>query len=295
MAKCERTVVAEKGMPNIFHKMIHTWVTYEVVKMLYLFGLKPTINEKLKEWSPDIYNLVKYVTDGKDHDKGSAERAREVLFKKTTHTAIFEKCTLGAKMILTKDKNLISLLPIVMLTWLRQLQEYFQDNDNDWNTHGRYYGAEEPNKKYPLKNVIMKDSKGETHEITEYKHVKPKVKQNENKPTVCTSLEEWAMYILNPSIPTILDEAKRNDKETKKRWDKYTKKIGAKQIKTYEITNTDLTKEGQRNKGTDNNKATSLDKELDEMSNEELYDHIAVGLKGGLALLKKKWYQTNGN
>jgi hypothetical protein len=117
--------------------------------------------------------------------------------------------------------------------------------------------------------------------------VKPKVKQNENKPTVCTSLEEWAMYILNPSIPTILDEAKRNDKEIKKRWDKYTKKNGAKQIKTYEITNTDLTKEGQRNKGTDNNKATSLDKELDEMSNEELYDHIAVGLKGGLALLKK--------
>jgi hypothetical protein len=56
-----------------------------------------------------------------------------------------------------------------------------------------------------------------------------------------------------------------------------------------------LTKEGQCNKGTDNNKATSLDKELDEMSNEELYDHIALGLKGGLALLKKKWYQTNGN
>jgi hypothetical protein len=49
-----------------------------------------------------------------------------------------------------------------------------------------------------------------------------------------------------------------------------------------------LIKEGQRNKGTDNNKATSLDKELDEMNNEELYDHIAVGLKGGLALLKKK-------
>ncbi len=49
-----------------------------------------------------------------------------------------------------------------------------------------------------------------------------------------------------------------------------------------------MTKERQRNKGTNNNKATSLDKELDVMSNEELYDHIAVGLKGGLALLKKK-------
>ncbi len=134
----------------------------------------------------------------------------------------------------------------------------------------------------------MKDSKRETHEMMEYKHVKPKVKQNENKPTVCTSLEEWAMYILNPSIPTILDEVKRNDKETKKRWDKYTKTIGEKQIKTYEIANTDLTKEGQRNKGTDNNTATSLDKELDQMSNEELYVHIALGLKGGLALLKKK-------
>ena len=56
-----------------------------------------------------------------------------------------------------------------------------------------------------------------------------------------------------------------------------------------------MTKEGQRNKGTNNNKAISLDKELDKMSNEELYNHIAVGLKGGLALLKKKWYQTNGN
>ncbi len=54
LAKCETTVVAEIGMPNIFHKMIHTWVTYEVVKMLYLFELKPTINEKLKEWSPNI-------------------------------------------------------------------------------------------------------------------------------------------------------------------------------------------------------------------------------------------------
>ncbi len=76
--------------------MIHTWVTYEVVKMLYLFGLKPTINEKLKERSPNIYNLVKYVTDGKDHEKVSTERAHEVLFKKTTHTAIFEKCIFGA-------------------------------------------------------------------------------------------------------------------------------------------------------------------------------------------------------
>ncbi len=49
-----------------------------------------------------------------------------------------------------------------------------------------------------------------------------------------------------------------------------------------------MTKEGQRNKGTNNNKAPSKDKELDKMGNEELYDHIAIGLKGGLALLKKK-------
>jgi hypothetical protein len=286
--KCETTVVGGKGLPNIFHEMIHTWVTYEVVKMLYLFGLKPTINEKLKEWSPDIYNLVKYVTDIKDHDKENAERAREVLFKKTTHTAIFEKCTLGAKMILTKDRNLIGLIPIVMLAWLLQLQEYFQDNNNDWNTHGRYYGSEEQKRIYPLKNVVMKNSKGEKHEITEYRQVKLRVKQNENKPTVCTLLEEWAMYILNPSIPTILDEAKKNDRETKKRWERYTKKIGAEQIKTYMITNTDLTKGGQRDKGTDNNKATSEDKELSEMSNGELFDHIAVGLKDGLELIKKK-------
>ena len=90
MAKCETTVEAEKGMPNIFHEMIQTWVTYEVVKMLYLFGLKPTINVRLKDWSPDIYNLATYVTDGKDHDKGSAERARDVLFKKL-HTRLFLK------------------------------------------------------------------------------------------------------------------------------------------------------------------------------------------------------------
>jgi hypothetical protein len=59
-------------------------------------------------------------------------------------------------------------------------------------------------------------------------------------------------------------------RKQRKKWDKYTKKNGAKQIKTYKITNTDLTKEGQCNKGPDTNKATSLDKELDEMSNEEL-------------------------
>jgi hypothetical protein len=200
----------------MFHKMIQTWVMYENVKVLYLFGLKPTVNNNLETWSANIYNLVKYVNDKKRDDR-NAVRAVKILFQKTAHTANWIRCTFGAQTTLTNNKTLLRLLPIVMLTWFCQLEEHFLFGDTDWNEYGRYYGSNEIDEEFPLGKVCMKNQQNEKFTLTEYNHVKP----SEKSDTICPSLESWAMYILKPDIPIILDEAMKNDTETKKRWKKH--------------------------------------------------------------------------
>jgi len=43
--------------------MIQTWVTYEVVKVLYIYGLNPEPSEQLETVAPHIETYIKYVID----------------------------------------------------------------------------------------------------------------------------------------------------------------------------------------------------------------------------------------
>jgi hypothetical protein len=70
--------------------------------------------------------------------KGGADRLLTILFYKTLHSGYFAKLPFGSKDKFKKMPNTI--LPLVVLTWLRQLQEYFYkigDNkeSGDWNAH----------------------------------------------------------------------------------------------------------------------------------------------------------------
>ena len=108
----------------MFQDLIHSWVGYELVKVLLSFGLTPKICEDLEEWSPDLFNVFTYMGDKKrETKKNEAERILTILFQKTQHNSYFAKLLLGSKANFEKMPNAI--LPLVVLTWLRQLQEYF--------------------------------------------------------------------------------------------------------------------------------------------------------------------------
>jgi hypothetical protein len=92
-------------------------------------------------------------------------------------------------------------LPLVMLTWLRQLEEYFYKNgdtneNGDWNTHGKYcpVKARSVTKDFPFENINMSKANNTTvGKITSVSWIKPDNKINKK---VIKSLEEWAAKIL---------------------------------------------------------------------------------------------------
>ena len=76
--------------------------------------------------------------------KDEAERLLEILFNKTEHNSYFRKQPFGKKTKFLKMEN--ATIPLVILTWLQQLQEHFYlqptlNKSNDWSDHGRYCNA----------------------------------------------------------------------------------------------------------------------------------------------------------
>jgi hypothetical protein len=43
----------DRGAFNMFQVLMHSWVGYELVKVLLNFGLSPKIWQDLEDWSPD--------------------------------------------------------------------------------------------------------------------------------------------------------------------------------------------------------------------------------------------------
>ncbi len=92
-------------------------------------------------------------------------------------------------------------LPLVVLTWLRQLEEYFQENGDtnesgDWNAHGKYCPVKARNvsKEFRLDNIHMiKANSTAVTKITSVQWIKPDIKNNKK---VVKSLEEWEAKIL---------------------------------------------------------------------------------------------------
>jgi hypothetical protein len=137
--------VGDRGAFHLFQDMMHSWVGYELVKVLLVFGLTPTIGQDLKEWSPDLFHVFTYMADKtRSAHKDEGEKILNILFSRTEHSSYFAKVSFGSKANFEKMSNTI--LPLVVLTWLRQLQEnIYELSDNresaDWNKYGRYCSA----------------------------------------------------------------------------------------------------------------------------------------------------------
>jgi hypothetical protein len=174
-------------------------------------------------------------------------------------------------------------LCLVILTWLRQLQQCFFEKSNldpgrDWNKYGCYYGTGSSfiSGRSTLSNINMSTVKNETRTpVTDVHYFKP----NKDRTDILTSLEEWAARLLKPDITDILKVAKA-DSNTKKRFQ------CAKTPTNFKLTDMDYTTTGNNNcdKKTTYNSLPA--RNSDKTSNEMLLN-ISSAIKSALTSAQK--------
>ena len=117
---------SDRGQSLLFHEFMHLWVGYELVKVLRVFGLKPTcIREDVQSWSTDLYDFFMYFSDKKGNQdmEENAPRILDVIFTKTEYDGHFTSIRFSGKINVEKRRN--NILFLVVLTWLQKLQLYF--------------------------------------------------------------------------------------------------------------------------------------------------------------------------
>ena len=78
---------ADGGQSLLFHEFIQSWVGYELVKVLVTFELQPMrLNSSLKQWSPDLHDIFRYMQTRKPELRGRATEILDVLFNSTVHS-----------------------------------------------------------------------------------------------------------------------------------------------------------------------------------------------------------------
>ena len=113
----------DRGDSLVFQDFIQSWVGYELMKVLNVFGLQPKIRSDLATWSPDLFATFTYLSNrSNDRHKDKATKTLDLLFDQTEHNSCFGKLNFGSKEIFTTLNN--SSLFLLILTWLRQLEQY---------------------------------------------------------------------------------------------------------------------------------------------------------------------------
>jgi hypothetical protein len=72
----------------IFQQFIHSWLCFELVKLLYVFGLQPQIWSDISDWSQELHTTFNYFNN-KQHEehKVLALKVLDTLFDKTEHNS----------------------------------------------------------------------------------------------------------------------------------------------------------------------------------------------------------------
>ncbi len=85
------------------------------------------------------------------------------------------------------DNDMKYMIPIVILTWLMQLEEYFfKYEEETWAVFGDYLGNEKAEPKSLFRNVMLKNMSKQTYRVREYSNIKPgKTFKKKEEPFVC--------------------------------------------------------------------------------------------------------------
>jgi hypothetical protein len=283
----------DRGKHAIYLEMIQTWVTYEVVKVLYIYGLNPERSEQLETVAPHIETYIKYVIDTESNfaSHADAKEIHEVLLNKTQHAGTFAKCNFSGMADIKWKEEVKFMIPLLVLTWLRQLQQFFKRKQNklrSWSSLGSYaphLKLQHGEKSDPLAIVYMqKPGSIEQVKVQQFTDIKPDesyIKET-SKRVVFPSLEEWAMLILKPPHETRLEQAKNANEETKDRWNRC--KIKIQDGYQFQMTQTDFTKEKEDRTDEQTQKPTL---NYSNQSKEFLHAAIIDGLICGQLNMKK--------
>ncbi len=60
IAKKEVEVEDKGGNHGLFEHLMHSWIGYELVKVLLKYGLSPKLGSDLNKWSPESIELFSY-------------------------------------------------------------------------------------------------------------------------------------------------------------------------------------------------------------------------------------------
>jgi hypothetical protein len=69
------------------------WVTYELFKVIYIFGLNPAPNECLNKLAPEIDNYIASLRKGDEmeENRDNTKTIHEHLMRYTLHSGVFQK------------------------------------------------------------------------------------------------------------------------------------------------------------------------------------------------------------
>jgi hypothetical protein len=77
---------------------MQSWVGYELLKVLHVFGLQPTVRKDIHEWLEDLFKTFAYLSNKNNEEyKENTLRVLHILFDKTDHNSYFTKMNLGSK------------------------------------------------------------------------------------------------------------------------------------------------------------------------------------------------------
>ncbi len=181
-----------------------------------------------------------------------------VLFNKTLHSRHWSKVKFGTMQDFNGRQN--KTLTLVVLTWLRQLQQYFlqrpNENNGDWSKLRKYCGMTTKHFKSTTPLVNINFSQYLQQQVLELiTHVKDFMPL-ENRDGVCTSLEEWTLRILTPDKKFPLGNLYNKDKDTLRHFDHAIQVLNK---DTFEITNDNFTTTGTNSDDIENPDLKDLD------------------------------------
>jgi hypothetical protein len=119
-------------------------------------------------------------------------------------------------------------IPLVILTWSRMLQEYFsKDSENTFFGLGDYCKQKKKNTDAPYDNMFLSGNDFEEFKVDSFSCFQPN-ETLESSPDVCSSLLQWAEYLLTPAIETDNKKIER------------LQKLGKKPMVRYNMTHTTM-------------------------------------------------------
>jgi hypothetical protein len=91
------------------------------------------------EVAPEIYGYIEDLTSPGTEISSLSQEVQELVIKKNMHSGYFHKCNFaGAAEIVWKD-DVKFMIPFLILTWLRQLQQFFDKcQKRTWSNYGNY-------------------------------------------------------------------------------------------------------------------------------------------------------------